>query len=65
MSVWGDILDRGTGVKERKENLIPDSSFSELYPNVMGLADQIHSVKENSDRLKKELNKLKEQLRRL
>lgn len=65
MSVWGDILDRGAGVKERKENLIPDSSFSELYPNVMGLADQIHSVKENSDRLKKELNKLKEQLRRL
>ena len=68
MSVWGDMLDRGAGEKERKENLIPVINFSEidsLPKNLSHLADQIYSVKENTNRLKRELNRLKEQLRRL
>lgn len=65
MSAWGEMRQRSAGELIRKEDLIIDTDFKDLYPetiSLQGLSDFVESIekmkKENSE-LNKKFKKLK------
>ena len=68
MSAWGEMRRRSAGKQIRKEDLILDTDFKDLYPEtislhptIQGLSDFVASI----EKMKKENNELNKKLKQL
>ncbi len=73
MSVWGDMLDRGTGEKIKKEDIIPFPNFDELYPDItinpksftVDYIDQLRDFSKKTSDMENKISDIEKKLKEL
>jgi len=74
MSIWGDMLDRGTGEKIKKEDIIPFPNFDELfYPDItinpksftVDYLDQLRDFSKKTSDIESKLSDVEKKLKEL
>lgn len=68
MSLWGEMRRRSAGKQIRKEDLILDTDFKDLYPETISLHPTIQGLSgfvESIEKMKKENNELSKKLKEL
>ena len=73
MSVWGDMLDRGTGEKIKKEDIIPFPNFDELYPDItinpksfiVDYTDQLRDFSKKTSDMENKISDIEKKLKEL